>query len=187
MNKFNISDTIIIQHPSYETITTNLNKLKEKDYLLILKENIFKIDEIVISANRWEQSKSDISSQILDLSENEIKYINPQTSADLLEETGQIFVQKSQLGGGSPMIRGFSANRILIVLDGVRLNNAIFRSGNLHNIISIDPNILGGAEVLFGPASVIYGSDAIGGVMDFHTKQPKFSSKEKILFMTIVC
>ena len=81
------------------------SKLIEADSI----EKIFKIDEIVISANKWEQSKSDISSQILDLSENEIRYLNPETSAELLEKTGQIFVQKSQLGGGSPMIRGFEA------------------------------------------------------------------------------
>ena len=182
LEKFSVNDTLIIQHPSYENMTITFNKLKKNNYLVVLEEKIFKIDEIVISANKWEQSKSDISSQILDLSENEIKYINPKTSADLLEETGQIFLQKSQLGGGSPMIRGFSANRILIVLDGIRLNNAIYRSGNIHNIISIDPNILEGTEVLFGPASVIYGSDAIGGVMDFHTKEPEFSTNKKILF-----
>ena len=85
------------------------------------------------------------------------------------------------------MIRGFSANRILIVLDGIRLNNAIYRSGNLHNIISIDPNVLEGAEVLFGPASVIYGSDAIGGVMDFHTKNIKFSIIVGVRLELTVC
>ncbi len=179
---FNNNDVIIIQHPSYEKINLNLEEIIKNNFIIKLNEKIFKIDEIVISANKWEQSKSDISSQILDLSENEIKYLNPETSAELLEKTGQVFVQKSQLGGGSPMIRGFSANRILIVLDGIRLNNAIYRSGNLHNIISIDPNILEGAEVLFGPASVIYGSDAIGGVMDFHTKKIKFSAEKKLNF-----
>ena len=179
---FNNNDVLIIQHPSYENINLNLNDIIKNNYIIKLNENIFKIDEIVISANKWEQSKSDISSQILDLSENEIKYLNPETSAELLEKTGQVFVQKSQLGGGSPMIRGFAANRILIVLDGIRLNNAIYRSGNLHNIISIDPNVLEGAEVLFGPASVIYGSDAIGGVMDFHTKKTEFSSEKKLNF-----
>jgi hemoglobin/transferrin/lactoferrin receptor protein len=86
------------------------------------------------------------------------------------------------LGGGSPMIRGFAANRILIVFDGVRMNNAIFRSGNLQNIISIDPNTIAEAEVVFGPGSVIYGSDALGGVMDFHTKNPEFAFSEKISF-----
>ena len=179
---FNGNEIIVIQHPSYEKTNLKLKEIIENNYIIKLNEKIFKIDEIVISANKWEQSKSDISSQILDLSENEIKYLNPGTSAELLEKTGQIFVQKSQLGGGSPMIRGFSANRILIVLDGIRLNNAIYRSGNLHNIISIDPNVLEGAEVLFGPASVIYGSDAIGGVMDFHTKNIKFSTEKNLIF-----
>ena len=65
------------------------------------------------------------------------------------------------------MIRGFSANRILMTLDGIRLNNIIYRSGNIHNIIGIDPNILEGVEVLFGPASVMYGSDALGGAINF--------------------
>ncbi|MDZ7693921.1 MAG: TonB-dependent receptor plug domain-containing protein [Balneolaceae bacterium] len=69
------------------------------------------------------------------------------------------------MGGGSPMIRGFATNRVLLVVDGVRMNNAIFRSGNLQNVISLDPNAIENTEVVFGPGSVIYGSDAIGGVM----------------------
>ena len=73
------------------------------------------------------------------------------------------------------MIRGFSANRVLIVVDGVRMNNAIFRSGNLQNVISIDPNMIELTEVIMGPGSVIYGSDAIGGVMNFYTTTPKLS------------
>jgi len=86
------------------------------------------------------------------------------------------------LGGGSPMIRGFATNRVLIVVDGVRMNNAIYRSGNLQNVISLDANALESAEVLFGPGSVMYGSDAIGGVMDFHTLSPKLSSNENLRF-----
>jgi len=111
-----------------------------------------------------------------------INEIAPQTSADLLEKSGEIFVQKSQLGGGSPMIRGFSANRILLTLDGIRLNNIIYRSGNLHNIIGVDPNILEGVEVLFGPASVIYGSDALGGAINFKIKDPTFNSNKTVFF-----
>ena len=79
------------------------------------------------------------------------------------------------------MIRGFATNRVLLVVDGVRMNNAIYRSGNLQNVISIDPLAVETAEVIFGPGSLIYGSDAIGGVMDFHTLQPGFSSTEKNL------
>jgi len=83
------------------------------------------------------------------------------------------------MGGGSPMIRGFSANRVLIVVDGIRMNNAIFRSGNLHNVISVDPQSLENTEIIFGPGSVIYGSDALGGVMSFNTLSPKLSTSAK--------
>ncbi len=70
------------------------------------------------------------------------------------------------------MIRGFSANRLLYSIDGVRMNTAIFRSGNLQQVISIDPFSLQNTEVLFGPGAVMYGSDAIGGVMVFETLRP---------------
>nr|MBP6432820.1 TonB-dependent receptor [Ferruginibacter sp.] len=86
--------------------------------------------------------------------------------------------------GGSPMIRGFATNRILLVVDGVRMNNAIYRSGNLQNVISIDVLSTQTAEVIFGPGSLIYGSDAIGGVIDFHTLSPRFSKEKKALIAT---
>ena len=74
-------------------------------------------------------------------------------------------VQKTQFGGGSPVLRGMEANRILLVVDGVRMNNAIYRKGHLQNSITVSPSMLDKTEVLFGPSSVIYGSDALGGVI----------------------
>ena len=76
------------------------------------------------------------------------------------------------------MIRGFATNRLLYVVDGVRMNTAIFRGGNIQNVINLDPFAMEHAEVLFGPGSVIYGSDAVGGVMSFNTLTPKFSLDE---------
>jgi len=140
------------------------------------------LDEVVVSANRWEQNMREISSRVTKISPELIQLQNPQTSADLLALSGQVYIQKSQLGGGSPMIRGFATNRILLVVDGVRMNNAIFRSGNLQNVISFDANAVEETEVIFGPGSVMYGSDAIGGVMDFHTLRPGFSSSSKTSF-----
>ena len=78
------------------------------------------------------------------------------------------------------MIRGFAANSVLLVVDGVRMNNAIYRGGNLQNVISIDANTIDNAEVIFGPGSVMYGSDALGGVMDFHTLRPGLAVGEDI-------
>lgn len=82
------------------------------------------------------------------------------------------------------MIRGFSTNRLLITVDGVRMNNAIFRGGNLQNVIAIDPFSIEHAEVTLGAGSVIYGSDAIGGVMGFYTQVPQLSYSKSTLIKT---
>jgi len=139
------------------------------------------LEEVVISANKWEQKLNEVPNKIIKIRKTDILLNNPQTSADLLAQTGTVFIQKSQLGGGSPMIRGFATNRVLLVMDGVRMNNAIYRSGNLQNVISIDALSIQTAEVIFGPGSLIYGSDAIGGVMDFHTLEARFAKDKKIL------
>lgn len=167
---------IEIRFIGYKTIKTSFEGLKNDNFSIQMEEAGLAMDEVVISANKWEQSVYEIPNKIISINQKTINYTNPQTSADMLTSTGEVFVQKSQYGGGSPKLRGFAANSVLMVIDGVRMNNAIYRSGNLQNIISVDPNSLEGAEVVLGPGSVIYGSDALGGVMDFHTKRPKFSS-----------
>lgn len=172
---FDSKSIITFQHPAYQEFTIHIEDIAKLNYKISLQEKVIQYEEIVIAASKWEQNKEEVPNEILSISAQEIQTSQAQTVADLLQKTGQVFVQKSQLGGGSPTLRGFAANRVLIVVDGVRMNNAIFRSGNLQNIISIDPNVLQEAEVVFGPGSVIYGSDALGGVMDFHTLTPKFS------------
>jgi hemoglobin/transferrin/lactoferrin receptor protein len=142
------------------------------------------LSEIVVSANRWEQNLLEVPSKVTTINASLINFQNPQTAADLLGLSNSVFIQKSQLGGGSPMIRGFATNRILLVVDGVRMNNAIFRSGNVQNVISLDPNSIEESEVVFGPGSVMYGSDAIGGVMDFHTLKPQLGSSEGKTLLT---
>ncbi|MFM7855116.1 MAG: TonB-dependent receptor plug domain-containing protein, partial [Flammeovirgaceae bacterium] len=94
------------------------------------------LNEVVISANRWEQNLREVSSRITKVGAQQIQFQNPQTAADLLGLSNQVFIQKSQLGGGSPMIRGFATNRVLLVVDGVRMNNAIYRGGHLQDILS---------------------------------------------------
>jgi hemoglobin/transferrin/lactoferrin receptor protein len=94
----------------------------------------------------------------------------------MLEQTGQVFVQSSQMGGGSAVLRGFEANKVLMVVDGIRMNNAIYRAGHLQSAITVDPFGLGSTEILYGPGSTIYGSDALGGVINFITKNPTLSA-----------
>ncbi len=140
-----------------------------------IKKSI-QLDEIVVSANKTEEMKRKVAYQILVLNIKQIQFSNPQTTADILSNTGQILVQKSQQGGGSPIIRGFEASRVLMVIDGVRMNNLIYRGGHLQNIITIDPSILDRVEVLFGSSSTIYGSDALGGTLHFRTRTPQLYS-----------
>lgn len=173
------TSALVFQHPSYHSLSITKQDLIDGARKVFLSERIIKIDEVIISANKWEQNKSEIPFDILSISAKEMSFANPQTTADMLAASGQVFVQKSQLGGGSPMIRGFGANSVLLVVDGVRMNNAIFRGGNLQNVLGIDPNSLESSEVIFGPGAVIYGSDALGGVMDFHTINPQFSSDDQ--------
>lgn len=141
-----------------------------------LLQDTLQLDEVVISASKFEQQKRALPFQIEQISAQQIAFRNSQTTADMLIQTGQVFVQKSQGGGGSPVLRGFESSRILLVVDGVRMNNAIFRGGHLQNALRIDQSMLERTEILFGPSSVVYGSDALGGVIHFRTLTPKLNS-----------
>ena len=179
LTPFNATDVLYFSHVSF-----HVKKVK-KSTLLLSKNRLFlepdnnQLSEVVISVAKWEQDKKDVSQRVVSISSQEAALSTPQTTADLLQNSGQVFIQKSQLGGGSPIIRGFSTNRLLITVDGVRMNTAIFRGGNVQNIISIDPFSISRTEVILGPGSVVYGSDAIGGVMNFYTKEPVFKMKEQ--------
>ncbi|MCX6272420.1 MAG: TonB-dependent receptor [Bacteroidetes bacterium] len=137
------------------------------------------MDEVVISANKVEEPLKRVNQQIMTIPAGMIQQLAPATTADLLTSVGGILVQKSQQGGGSPNLRGFEANKILLVVDGIRMNNLIYRSGHLQNIITVDPAILEKVEVLFGPSSTLYGSDALGGTIHLMTKDPRLSTEDK--------
>ena len=138
------------------------------------------LDEVVISANRIPEQRRNVVQQIRVIGPSIIRNLNAQNTADLIINSGVAVMQKSQQGGGSPMLRGFEASRVLLVVDGVRMNNAIYRAGHLQNAITMDNNILGRAEILLGPSSTIYGSDALGGVIHFFTRNPEFSKSESL-------
>lgn len=139
------------------------------------------LDEVMIFSNKFAEKKKNIVQKIDVVTSQRIAQLNSQNSGDLLMNTGNVFVQKSQQGGSSPVIRGFEASRVLLVIDGIRMNNAIYRSGHLQNAITIDQNMLERVEILYGPASTLYGSDALGGIVHFRTKAPKLSLTNKTL------
>ncbi len=144
-----------------------------------VKSNIT-LKEVVVSVNKVKETKDKVAQQVQVISANDIANIQGQTTADIIANTGSVNIQKSQQGGGSPVIRGFEANKILLVVDGVRMNNLIYRAGHLQDIIKTDNNSMESIEILFGPSSTVYGSDALGGVIVMNTKNAVFSKDDKM-------
>ena len=179
ISAFNKTDSLYFQHTAYDIlILTKPEILTNKSRILLNRKNIL-IEDIVISLDKFGEDKKEIPHMVDVIMADKIENNSSQTSADILTSTGNILVQKSQGGGGSPILRGFEANKVLLVIDGVRMNNAIYRSGHLQNSITIDNNILERAEIIYGPNSIVYGSDALGGVIHYYTKDPLLNEEEQ--------
>ena len=180
ISEFNATEIVIFSHLSYAVSRIRKSAVKSKNYIIYLTKESEQLDEVVVSLFKREERTNRIAEQIAILNSKKIQRVSAQTSADLLATIPGVKVQKSQFGGGSPVIRGMEANRVLLVVDGVRMNNAIYRKGHLQSAITVTPNMLEKTEVVFGPSSVIYGSDALGGVIHYYTKTPKLSEENEV-------
>jgi hemoglobin/transferrin/lactoferrin receptor protein len=180
ISEFMNKEEVVFSHLSYTILRVQKSVIKSKNYVIYLTNESEQLDEVVISLFKKEEKANRIAEQIAVLNAKDIQKVSAQTSADLLATIPGIKVQKSQFGGGSPVIRGMESNRVLLVVDGVRMNNAIYRKGHLQSSITVTPNMLEKTEVVFGPSSVVYGSDALGGVIHYYTKTPKLSQENEI-------
>jgi hemoglobin/transferrin/lactoferrin receptor protein len=180
ISAFKKDEIIIFSHLSYANFSIRKSLLERQKFVVYLTKESEQLDEVVLSVFKSDEKLKRIAKQIEVVSFKDIQKISPQTSADLLASIPGIKVQKSQFGGGSPVLRGMESNRVLLVVDGVRMNNAIYRKGHLQNSITIAPNLLEKTEVLFGPSSVVYGSDALGGVIHYYTRTPKLSEENTV-------
>ena len=181
--KFDLSifadtDSLYFQHPAFVLTVITKAELVANGALVQLRPDIILMDEFTVVASNLRESAKLLPYKVDVLEAEELKNSNAQTSAEILSNTGNVMVQKSQGGGGSPIIRGFEANKVLLVLDGIRMNNAIYRSGHLQNSITVDNAVLDKLEVVYGPSSTIYGSDALGGVVHYHTHKPDLAIAE---------
>ncbi|MCB0750812.1 MAG: TonB-dependent receptor plug domain-containing protein, partial [Ignavibacteriae bacterium] len=118
---FKKAKTIQIHSLGFKTLFKSFDEIENDNFILFLEPMSMDLDEVVISATRWRQTTGNIPSKVISVSPKEIILQNPQTAADLLGVSGKVFIQKSQQGGGSPMIRGFATNRLLYTVDGVRM------------------------------------------------------------------
>ena len=177
---FSENDNITVQLFGFETLEIKLSSEEFKNGMtLMLEPKDQALDEVILSVARNATTRKQIAEKVTVIDAKTIELQRPATGAELVSLSPGVRIQKSQGGGGSPVIRGFEANRILMVVDGVRMNNATYRSGHLQNAITINPNIIDRVEVVYGSSSIGYGSDALGGVIHYYTKNPLINSEQK--------
>lgn len=132
----------------------------------------FVLDPLLVTATRTPRSASDLSVAINIVGRAELEGRPIRLLTDLLAHEPGILIQQTTAGQGSPFIRGLTGSQILVMVDGVRLNNGTFRQGPSQYLATIDPEIVERLEVVRGASSTLYGSDAIGGVVQVLTRKP---------------
>ena len=178
LSLFSNSETISVSHISYIDFSFSKNQIHGNKIFLTSKN--YNLNQIEIKERLTVEEEK---TKLIKIDNDEILSSLSMNPSELIEKTTPITIQRSQAGGGSPNIRGFEANRILLIIDGVKLNNTIYRSGHLQSILSIDPFIIDNLSVLHGPASVFYGSGALGGAIVINTILPEKTHANKNLFV----
>lgn len=131
---------------------------------------------VIVTAKRIESRQFDAPEAISVMTQKQLLQNSPRSTPEALMGLPGVWIQKTNHGGGSPFIRGLTGQQTLIMIDGIRFNNATFRSGPNQYFNTIDPQSIDQIEVLRGSGSVQYGSDALGGVVHVLTKNPEFNS-----------
>ncbi|CCH54571.1 Colicin I receptor [Fibrisoma limi BUZ 3] len=134
-------------------------------------------EQLVTTAQRTEAPEFVRPEVISVVTPRDLRQRAPRSVPEALIGVTGVFLQKTNHGGGSPFVRGLTGQQTLLLVDGIRLNNATFRSGPNQYLNTIDPQSVGQIEVVRSTGSVAYGSDAIGGVVNVLTKSPQFSEQ----------
>lgn len=171
-------DSLVFQHISFEGLVLSISDIQDRDGQVVLVPKPFFLDELVL-VGRTNERREHYLHEVATIEREALMANQPATTADALEKSGAVYVQRSQLGGGSPIMRGFEANRILLVVDGIRMNNLIYRSGHLQNSITVGAVGIEQMELIHGPGSLLYGSDALGGVVHFRSRTPKWKRHDR--------
>ncbi len=132
------------------------------------------LDAIQVTASRRSELASEVPQAVTVIGKEDLKGRVAQTNADLLRGEIGAFVQQTTPGQAVVIVRGLKGSEVLHMVDGFRLNNAFFRNAPNQYPALIDPLMIEQVEVLRGPASVLYGSDAMGGVVQMLSAKPTY-------------
>jgi hemoglobin/transferrin/lactoferrin receptor protein len=161
-------------HAENVTSTPEPESAEATPYLVVTD-----MDTVVVTASRMGESPFSSPHQVGQLSSTDFRNNASRTIPEALGELPGVVVQKTAHGHGSPYIRGFTAFRNLLLIDGIRFNNSIFREGPNQYWNTIDPYSTSRMELVYGPGSTLYGSDAIGATLNLFTKDSGFLDGEE--------
>ncbi len=143
-------------------------------------DSINNLKDVTITATRKTSKLLSLPYAVSVINRHDIDAYQYRTTPESLTGSPGVFIQKTNHGGGSPFVRGLTGNQILVLQDGIRLNNTTFRYGPNQYFNTIDAGTISKIEVARGTGSVQYGSDALGGVIQVFTKDPAFSKEKKL-------
>ncbi len=127
------------------------------------------MSEVIVTPLRTEVDAARVPYTSFIIDREELEHELSRTTPDALRGIPSVMVQKTSTGQGSPFMRGFTGFRTLTMIEGIRLNNSVFRDGPNQYMNTIDPFSVERYELVLGPASTLYGSDAIGGALNVIT------------------
>jgi outer membrane receptor protein involved in Fe transport len=163
--------------PDYRTVQASIGIAESEAILHVALAPVeLRVDEsVIVSAARADRAASDVPRSTVVVSRAALDERADRTSPEALQDRSGGWVQKTNHGGGSAFVRGLVGNQVLVLIDGVRLNNATFRLGPNQYMNTIDAFNLERIETVRGSGSVQYGSDALGGVVNLISPLPVLS------------
>jgi outer membrane receptor protein involved in Fe transport len=143
---------------------------------VVLEPALVRVDErLAVTAQGEERRAFDVPESVSTLESDQLERKALRSTPEALAGLTGVFVQKTNHGGGSPFVRGLTGNQVLVLVDGIRLNNSTFRYGPNQYLNTVAPHSLERVEVVRGSGSTLYGSDAVGGVVSLFTREPRFA------------
>ncbi|HRQ63859.1 MAG TPA: TonB-dependent receptor [Xanthomonadaceae bacterium] len=136
-----------------------------------------RLDQIVVTAGRRAETAFDAAAGITAIDAEAVAIQAPQMVADLLRGQVGAHVQQTTPGQANIIVRGLKGSEVLHLVDGTRVNNAFFRNAPNQYLALVDAQNIDRVEVLRGPASTLYGGDAMGGVVHILTPEPRFEGE----------
>lgn len=136
------------------------------------------LNEVIFTGKKMKSNVFNAAESISILNSKSLSLNSQRNTPELLNEAPGVFIQKTNHGGGSAFLRGLTGNQVLYLIDGIRINNAITRYGPNQYLNTIDRFSLERMEVVRGSGSVLFGSDAIGGVINMLSINPEIKQQK---------